>query len=215
MPGYFDALGCGYGVDNLLAECRSILDLAFVAAKWRYTHLVGQKFYRCGLAEWPPVDAWWTSKLSSATAAGPASSQAAVAFPSPSVAASSSANCLQCEFCGGSSCKLPSGRFQWKHGFAQTPRDRGDHEPGCRRHACCNGGAHRHGSDRFYWVRRNCCLLPLRDEIALWSDDTNPAGARMCVGWKCVARARTTEAGISRSTEGGRQSIRSPMHAFV
>ena len=116
---------------------------------------------------------------------------------------------LHCEFCGGSSCKLPSGSFQWKHGFAHDPRDRGDHEPGCRRHACCNGGARQHG------VRRSCFLLPLRKEIARWSDDMHPAGARVCVGWKCVALGRTTEAGISRSSEGGRQSIRSPMHAFV
>ena len=86
MPGYFDLLGGRYGIDNLLAECRSILDLAFVAANWRYTKLVDQRCYRCGLAAWPPVEAWWTSKLSSATAAGPASSQAAVALPSPSVA---------------------------------------------------------------------------------------------------------------------------------
>ena len=86
MPGYFDVLGTRYGVDNLLAECRNILDLAFVAANWRYTKMVGKHYYKCGLDVWPPVEDWWTSKLSSATAAGPASSQAAVALPSPSVA---------------------------------------------------------------------------------------------------------------------------------
>jgi len=77
MPGYFDVLGCRYGVDNLLAECRCILDLAFVAAAWRYTKLVGKQFFRCGLAEWPPCEPWWIAKLG----AGPASSPAAAAEP--------------------------------------------------------------------------------------------------------------------------------------
>ena len=58
MPGYFHALGCRYGVDTLLAECRNILDLAFVSANWRYTSLIKLKFYRCGLAAWPPDPAW-------------------------------------------------------------------------------------------------------------------------------------------------------------
>ena len=108
MPGYFDLFGGRYSVDNLLAECRSIVDLAFVASNWRYTLLVGQKFYRCGLAEWPPVEAWWTSKLSSATAAGPASSQAAVALPSPSVAASSSAVGSTASFAAGVAASCPA-----------------------------------------------------------------------------------------------------------
>jgi hypothetical protein len=89
MPGYFDLFGSRYGVDNLLAECRSIVDLAFVAANWRYTVLVQQQFYRSGLAEWPPVEDWWTSKLSPATAAAAASSQAAAAGAASSSAAAS------------------------------------------------------------------------------------------------------------------------------
>ena len=89
MPGYFDLFGGRYGVDNLLAECRNIVDLAFVAANWRYTVLVQQQFYRSGLAEWPPVEDWWTSKLSSATAAAAASSQAAAAGAASSSAAAS------------------------------------------------------------------------------------------------------------------------------
>ena len=108
MPGYFDLLGGRYGIDNLLTECRSILDLAFVAANWRYTKLVDQRCYRCGLAAWPPVEAWWTSKLSSATAAGPASSQAAVALPSPSVAASSPAVGSTASFAAGAAASDPA-----------------------------------------------------------------------------------------------------------
>ena len=58
MPGYFDVLGGRYGVDTLLAECRNILDLAFVSANWRYTGLIQLKYYRCGLAGWPPNPDW-------------------------------------------------------------------------------------------------------------------------------------------------------------
>ena len=63
MPGYFDMFSCRYGVDNLLTECRQILDLAFVAANWRYTQLVQKQFYRCGVDTWPPIEAWWMAKL--------------------------------------------------------------------------------------------------------------------------------------------------------
>ena len=58
MPGYFHVLGSRYGVDTLLAECRNILDLAFVSANWRYTGLIQLKYYRCGLAGWPPNPDW-------------------------------------------------------------------------------------------------------------------------------------------------------------
>ena len=58
MPGYFDVLGGRYGVDTLLAESRNILDLAYVSANWRYTGLIKQQYYRCGLAAWPPDPAW-------------------------------------------------------------------------------------------------------------------------------------------------------------
>ena len=108
MPNYFDLFGGRYGVDNLFVECRNILDLAFVAANWRYTLLVGHVYYRSGLAEWPPVEAWWTSKLSSATAAVPASSQAGVAVPSPSVAASSSAVGSTASFAAGVAASCPA-----------------------------------------------------------------------------------------------------------
>ena len=120
MPNYFDLFGGRYGVDNLFAECRNILDLAFVAANWRYTLLVGHVYYRSGLAEWPPVEAWWTSKLSSATAAVPASSQAGVAVPSPSVA--SSAVGSTASFAAGVAASCPAD---------VDPCDRGDHEPWC------------------------------------------------------------------------------------
>ena len=79
MPGYLDVLGCRYGTDNLLAESRNILDLAFVAANWRYTRLVDQRFYRSGLAGWPCREAWWTSKLASAEAAAAAAASGAAA----------------------------------------------------------------------------------------------------------------------------------------
>ena len=106
MPNYFDLFGGRYGVDNLFAECRNILDLAFVAANWRYTILVGHVYYRSGLTEWPPVEAWWKSKLSSGTAAVPASSQAGVA--SPSVAASSSAVGSTASFAAGVAASCPA-----------------------------------------------------------------------------------------------------------
>ena len=79
MPGYFDVLGARYSTDNLLAECRNILDLAFVAANWRYSRLVPKKFYRYGLAEWPCREDWWASKLAPAEAAAAAAASGAAA----------------------------------------------------------------------------------------------------------------------------------------
>ena len=87
MPGYFDVLGARYSVDNLLAECHCILDLAFLAAAWRYTHVVEQKNYRCGLSQWPPEQDWWLARLEACAASGSAPSQGAAA---PSIADSSS-----------------------------------------------------------------------------------------------------------------------------
>ena len=79
MLGYLDVLGCRYGTDNLLAECRNILDLAFVAANWRYTRIVNKKFNRAGLAEWPCREDWWASKLAPAEAAAAAAASGAAA----------------------------------------------------------------------------------------------------------------------------------------
>ena len=55
MPGYFELFGSRYGMPNLIAEAQNSLDLAFLAANWRYTHVVKVKYYRCGLHEWPPT----------------------------------------------------------------------------------------------------------------------------------------------------------------
>ena len=56
MPNYFVVLSARYDLDALLAESNGILDLAFVRANWRYTHVVQSKCYRAGLCEWPPAD---------------------------------------------------------------------------------------------------------------------------------------------------------------
>ena len=70
MPEYFTLFGARYGVEGLLAEARNILDLAFVAANWRYTAVVSPKLYRGGVHEWPPGDGWgspaWTECLHAA-----------------------------------------------------------------------------------------------------------------------------------------------------
>ena len=55
MPGYFELLGSRYGMPSLLAEAHNSLDYAFLAANWRYTHVLRAKYYRCGLHEWPPT----------------------------------------------------------------------------------------------------------------------------------------------------------------
>jgi hypothetical protein len=72
MPGYFDVLSCRYGVDNLLVECHQILDLAFVAANWRYTMIVNQKYYRCGVAVWPPTGSKWNNESATGSGVQPA-----------------------------------------------------------------------------------------------------------------------------------------------
>ena len=63
MPEYFTVLGARYGVDGLLAESHGVLDVAFMAANWRYTQIVGAQQYRCGLHRWPPVSGWETSSM--------------------------------------------------------------------------------------------------------------------------------------------------------
>jgi hypothetical protein len=92
MPGYFDLMSCRYGVDNLFAEFNHILDLAFVAANWRYTLIVGKKYYRCGLAVWPPTESKWNKGLEThtgvpsalAVAAAPTSATASTGASAPS-----------------------------------------------------------------------------------------------------------------------------------
>ncbi len=84
LPGYFHVLGCRYNLDNLLAESRHIMDLAYVAAAWRYTHVLGGlKYFRCGLMAWPCMEEWWTSRAATshgaaATAGAAGASDAAV-----------------------------------------------------------------------------------------------------------------------------------------
>jgi hypothetical protein len=56
MPGYSKVLGGRYAIPSLLAEARHILDLAFMAALYRYTQVVGLENYRCGLSDWPPIE---------------------------------------------------------------------------------------------------------------------------------------------------------------
>ena len=58
MPGYPALLGNRYGVDPLLAEAKDVLDLAFVAANFRYTHIITQEYFRAGLSGWPPPADW-------------------------------------------------------------------------------------------------------------------------------------------------------------
>ena len=69
MPGYFDVLGARYSVPALLAEFMGIMDLAFLAANYRFTQVVAAKMYRCGLAGCP-LDAEWLEAKSSGSAGG-------------------------------------------------------------------------------------------------------------------------------------------------
>ena len=94
-PGYFDVLGGRYGVDTLLAESRNILDLAYVSANWRYTALIKQQYYRCGLAAWPPDPAW------RATGGGCESSGGGVASGGAAAEGASLAGCVLAPASGG------------------------------------------------------------------------------------------------------------------
>jgi hypothetical protein len=58
MPEYFAVLNARYGIEGLIAESHRILDLAFLAANYRYTQLVGSAYYRMGLSTWPPPEDW-------------------------------------------------------------------------------------------------------------------------------------------------------------
>ena len=90
MPGYRSVLGVRYGVDNLLVECRQSLDLAFLAANWRYTKVVEKKFYRLGLNDWPPDDD--CPPLQFQTASSEAVSSQAAAHAEPAFASESASS---------------------------------------------------------------------------------------------------------------------------
>ena len=51
-------MGSRYGDEGLLAEANRVLDLAFMAANWRYTKIIGVEAYRSGLHKWPPIHEW-------------------------------------------------------------------------------------------------------------------------------------------------------------
>ena len=99
LPGYFDVLGARYSMDALFAESRQILDLAYVAACYRYTIVVGEKFYRAGISEWPVTDQWenWSSvgvdlpNVDATTASSSVAASSAAVVNSSSAASSSAA----------------------------------------------------------------------------------------------------------------------------
>ena len=69
-PRYFDLFHVRYGTETLLTESHHNLDLALVAAVWRYTKVVGKAQYRFGVDAWPPP-ADWSRGLVAATTAAP------------------------------------------------------------------------------------------------------------------------------------------------
>ena len=68
-PMYFDLFHVRYGMETLLTDSRHNLDLAFVAAVWRYTHVVGKEQYRFGVDAWPPPADWSTGLVAATTVA--------------------------------------------------------------------------------------------------------------------------------------------------
>ena len=83
MPEYFTVLSTRYGTDALLAESHHILDLAFLAACWRYTQIVGATVYPKGLSEWPPAEGWFQSEAGREEE-GQAAMDPSLATPPPS-----------------------------------------------------------------------------------------------------------------------------------
>ena len=84
MPEYFTVLSARHGMDALLAESHQILDLAFMAASWRYTQIVGATVYRMGLSAWPPPEGWFQSEVGRAEegqARGPATASSQGTLP--------------------------------------------------------------------------------------------------------------------------------------
>ena len=65
---YFDLFHVRYGLETLLTDSRHNLDLAFVAAVWRYTRIVGKEQYRFGVDAWPPPADWSTGLVVPTTA---------------------------------------------------------------------------------------------------------------------------------------------------
>ena len=78
-PMYFDLFHVRYGLETLLTDSCHNLDRAFVAAVWRYTHVVGKEQYRFGVDAWPPPADWSTGLMAATTAAGAAASGSEVA----------------------------------------------------------------------------------------------------------------------------------------
>eukprot|EP00969_Alexandrium_andersonii_P026286 1146981-Alexandrium_andersonii.AAC.1 len=54
MPCYDDLLGARYSVNQVLAACGNVTDLAFVEMQWRYATLMTEKYHPHGLHRWPP-----------------------------------------------------------------------------------------------------------------------------------------------------------------
>jgi hypothetical protein len=76
-PRFFDLFCARYGLETLIAEADRNLDLAFVAAVWRYTHIIRRERYRAGIDYWPPRDEWSRGVVAPLSIAPPAEGAAA------------------------------------------------------------------------------------------------------------------------------------------
>ena len=85
-PRYFDLFCAKYGLDSLIAEAERVLDLAFVAAVWRYTVVIGKERYRVGVDTWPPREDWSHAVIVPQSIAPPAQD---------ATASSASARCIR------------------------------------------------------------------------------------------------------------------------
>ena len=101
-PMYFDLFHVRYGLETLLTDSRHNLDLAFVAAVWRYTHVVGKEQYRFGVDAWPPPADWCSGLVVATTAAcDPSSAEPRAEGAGSSSSGSSAAHCLKAASASG------------------------------------------------------------------------------------------------------------------
>ena len=65
------------GTIAIIVEADRILDLAFVAAVWRYTQVIGKERYRAGIDSWPPREDWCRDVIAPRAIAAPVQGAAA------------------------------------------------------------------------------------------------------------------------------------------
>ena len=67
FPGYEQLCGARFPMEDLLRDCFYNADVTFLTAAWLYSSLVSNDVFPCGLRQWPPPVALWSSSVATAS----------------------------------------------------------------------------------------------------------------------------------------------------